>query len=97
MGENNPMAGKGTMPKCIVFDKDNNPITLFNFPFEITNFLDAVYGVENHKGNAGKTGNISKALKAKGIINSAGFLFKKFDMCSKEIQDIVQSKYENTL
>lgn len=97
MGENNPMAKKSTMPECIVFDKDNNPIRMFKYPYEITEFLDSIYGVEHHKGNAGITGNISKALKAKGFINSKGFLFKNINNCSTEIQDIVQSKYESTL
>jgi hypothetical protein len=97
MGENNPMAKNSTMPKCVAFDKDNNPIRLFEYPYQITEFLNSVFGNENHKINAGTTGNISKALKAKGYVNSKGFLFKNFDDCSIEIQDIVQLKCESIL
>lgn len=89
------MAGKSTMPKCIIFDKDNNPIIVVEFPYQITEFLNSVYGKENHKANSGTSGNISKALKAKGFINSKGFLFKDINMCSQEIQDIVHKNYEN--
>ena len=97
MGENNPMAKNSTMPKCIVFDKDNNPIKLFEYPYQITEFFNSVFGNENHKNNSGASGNISKALKAKGYINSKGFLFKNFDECSTEIQDIVRLKCESIL
>lgn len=95
MGENNPMAGKTSMPKCIIFDKDNKPIKMVKAPYQISEFFDIVYGVENHKLHASANGNITKALKTKGYINSRGFLFKKFDDCSVEIQDIVQQDYEN--
>ena len=97
MGEGNPMAGSGTMPMCIAFDNDNKPIKLFKFPYQITEFFDIVYGKENHKNHSVGVGNISKALKAKGITSSRGFLFKEFNKCSKEIQDIVQINYESNL
>jgi hypothetical protein len=36
-------------------------------------------------------------LRKTGKSKSSGFEFIRFDLCSKEIQDIVQSNYENNL
>jgi len=95
MGKDNPAAGKeGLTPWCVVFDNDV-PERLCKFPFEITQFLDDKLGIENHKLHSGRTGNISKMLRKTGITNSSNFKFIKFDMCSKEIQDIVHKNYEN--
>jgi len=95
MGKNNPMAGKSIMEKSVIFDGDDNIIKVVNYPYEITEFLDIIFGVELHKKNAAQTGNITKALKNKGKINSKGYLFKTLNSCSKQIQDIVHMKYEN--
>lgn len=97
MGKNNPAAGKTTMPTCIVFDLNNNPLKMLKFPYEITEFFDKKFGIENHKLHAGRTGNITKALKKSGKISSTGFNFVIFENCTKEIQDIVQQDYENNL
>lgn len=95
MGKNNPMGGTGTMPNCIIFDLDDTPLKLITAPFQITEFLDSVYGKDEHKKHAGRTGNISKGLKKRPIVNSSGYIFKRYEDCSKEIQDIVQQNYEN--
>lgn len=97
MGADNPMSGKSSMPKTIIFDGDNNPIKLVTAPYQISEFFDIIYGVEHHKTHSGRAGNISRALKTKGITSSSGYLFKSFDSCSTEIQDIVQKDYESNL
>lgn len=89
-GAGNPMAAMSTMPKCIVFDGEDNPIQLITAPYQIAEFFDNIFGYHHHKTHAGRAGNISKAIKAKGFINSTGYLFKDFNQCSIEIQDIVQ-------
>ena len=95
MGANNPAAGKGNTPWFIIF-KDNNPVKLCKAPFEATIYLDELFGKENHKKHAGRVGNISKVMNhGKGISISSGLIFKKFDLCPKEIQDIVLTNYEN--
>lgn len=97
MGANNPAAKKdGLTPWCVIFNKEI-PEKLCKFPFEITEFLDFKLGIENHKIHSGRTGNISKMLRKTGKSKSSGFEFIRFDLCSKEIQDIVQSNYENNL
>ena len=90
LGSNNPMAGLSSMPSCIVFDINNTPLKKFIAPFEITTFFDNIYGEENHKIHAGRVGNITKALKKADSAKSSNYTFKKFDLCPKEIQDIVQ-------
>ena len=91
-GKNNPMAGSGSMPKCIMFDENNIPIKLFNAPFEITEFFDNTFGKNNHKKHAGRVGNISKALKKTGKTSSFNYVFINYKQCNKEIQDIVQTR-----
>ena len=97
MGKDNPAAGKTTMPSCIIFDLNNIPLKMFKFPYEITEFFDKKFGIENHKLHAGRTGNITKALKKSGKVSSTGFNFVIFENCTKEIQDIVQQDYESNL
>ena len=97
MGSNNPMAGKTTMPKTIIFDFDYKPIKLIKAPFEIAEFFDSQFGKEEHKKHAGRAGNITKALKKTGKCTSSGFNFVIFENCIKEIQDIVQQDYESNL
>lgn len=91
------MASMSTMPKCIVFDVNDNPIQLITAPYQIAEFFDTIFGYQYHKTHAGRAGNISRAIKAKGFINSTGYLFKDFNLCSTEIQDIVRLNYENNL
>lgn len=92
MGKNNPMAGKDKMGWVIVF-KDEKPIALCKAPFEITSLLDKLFGKENHEKHSGRAGNISKKMRTSEskIYNSSGLLFKAYDICEKEIQDIVQN------
>ena len=93
MGINNPMAGKDTLTGWVVCFKDNIPIKLFKFPFEITEFLDVEFPNEGHKKNAGTTGNICKGIRnnSNHTSTSRGFIWKSFNNCDKEIQDIVSS------
>lgn len=96
MGANNPAAGTGKTPWFVIFDSKEQPIKLCKAPFEGTAYLDGVYGVENHKKHSGNIGNICKVMNhGMGISKSKGFLFKRFDLCSKEIQDIVLANYES--
>lgn len=97
MGSQNPMAGKSDMGWVIIFNSDDDYIKLCKAPFEITEFLDSELGIENHKLHAGRVGNISKKMRiAKNkICKSSGYIFKSFDICSKEIQDIVCKDYES--
>lgn len=98
MGSNNPMANKHNMPIVIAFKDDNLeiPLRLCKAPFEITSFLDDELGIENHKKHAGRTGNVSKALrKGNDLARTSGYTFKRFDICNKQIQDIVHLSYEN--
>ena len=96
LGSQNPMAGTGKTPWFIAFEEDNTPIKLIKAPFEAIALMDERLGKENHKKHAGRVGNISKAMNyGSGISKSSGMVFKKFDLCSKEIQDIVLSTYEN--
>lgn len=92
MGANNPMAGTDNMGPVVVF-KNNIPIKVCHAPFEITNFLDNVFGEENHKKHSGRAGNISKKIRLSDskICNSSGYVFKSLSVCDKEIQDIVQN------
>lgn len=95
MGANNPAAGTGKTPWFVIF-KDDNPIKLCKAPFEATAYLDELFGKENHKIHAGRIGNVSKVMNhGKGYSTSSGLAFKRFDLCSQEIQDIVQTNYEN--
>lgn len=98
MGSNNPMAGKTTMKKVVIL-KNDEVLKVCTAPFEITEFLDSVYGVENHKLHAGRVGNITKAIRVKEnkTIESSGFTFKAYEACDKEIQDIVDLGCENNL
>ena len=96
LGKQNPMAGTGNTPWFIAFEEDETPIKLIKAPFEATALMDERLGKENHKKHAGRVGNISKAMNhGSGISRSSGMIFKKFDLCSKEIQDIVLSTYES--
>lgn len=98
MGDNNPMAGKTSVFKpSVILDNDGNFLKYVIAPFEISSFLDLHYGIENHKLHAGRASNISKALKKSGNCVSSGFKFKRLDLCTKEIQDIVQQDYESNL
>ncbi len=92
MGANNPMAGTDNMGPVVVFE-NNVPIKVCHAPFEITNFLDSVFGEENHKKHSGRVGNISKKIRLSDskICNSSGYVFKSLSVCDKEIQDIVQN------
>lgn len=93
MGANNPMAGKDTLTGWIVCFENSLPIKLFKFPFEITKFLDEKFPNESHKNHAGTTGNICKGIRnnSSHISTSKGFIWKRFNDCDKEVQDIVSS------
>ena len=98
MGANNPMAGTSRMPPVVGFKigEEDKPIKLFIAPFEITAFLDEIYGIENHKKHAGRAGNVSKVIRlGQGKSNTSGYTFIAFDKCSKEIQDIVRQNNES--
>ena len=67
-------------------------------PFEITDFLDSIFGIENHKKHSGRAGNVSKSLRnGNTIVRTSGYVFKTFDTCDKQIQDIVHKDYESNL
>ena len=100
MGKNNPMSNHHNMPMVIAFkDNDlNNPLKLCKAPFEITDFLDSIFGIENHKKHSGRAGNVSKSLRnGNTIVRTSGYVFKTFDTCDKQIQDIVHKDYESNL
>lgn len=93
MGANNPAAGKETLTGWIVCFDGDTPIKLFKFPFELTEFLDVRFPDNGHKKNAGTTGNICKGVRQNSnhISTSSGFIWKRFNDCDKDIQDIVRS------
>lgn len=94
MGAKNPMAGTGKTGWFVVFNNDIK--ILCKAPFEGTLYMDSVYGKENHKKHAQHMGSICKTLThGGGISHSTGLVFKRFDLCSKQIQDIVLSNYES--
>lgn len=91
LGKNNPMAGNSKMPTCIMY-KNEIPIRIFSYPYEITEFFDNVFGIENHKKHSGRAGNISKGLKQKEKYISSGYSFIRLDQFDERtIQDIVQT------
>ena len=100
LGKNNPMSNHHNMPMVIAFkDNDlNNPLKLCKAPFEITDFLDSIFGIENHKKHSGRAGNVSKSLRnGNTIVRTSGYVFKTFDTCDKQIQDIVHKDYESNI
>ena len=96
IGKRNPMCGTSKLGWVICF-KENEPIKLMKFPFEITEFLDNLYGIENHKSHKNAAGNISKAIRKNTSkeCKSKNLVWKNFDICNKEIQDIVLADYES--
>lgn len=91
LGKNNPMAQNSKMPKCIMF-KNEIPLKVFQYPYEITEFFDNLFGSEFHKKHSGRAGNISKGLKQKGKYISSGYSFIRMDQFDElTIQDIVQT------
>lgn len=95
IGSNNPMAGININYNLVAF-KDGKPLRLCRHPFEITEFLDDMLGKENHKIHSGRSGNMGKAYrKGQREIRSSGFVFKRLEDLSPEIQDIVLREYEN--
>lgn len=96
-GSGNPMAGVSKLGWVVCFTKDLTPLKLFKYPFEITEFLDTTFPDKKHKKNSETTGNISKGIRTNKshVSTSCGFIWKQFDMCDKEIQDIVEAEYES--
>lgn len=81
-GLNNPNVHPLRIGSLVCF-KDQLPVRMFKYGFEINNFIGS-----KHAG--------SSVVKSLGIAkNQYGYEWKKFDDCTKEIQDIVQSLYEN--
>lgn len=85
-GANNPMAKTGKYGPIVSFDKLWNPIKMFKYSYEITADFN----------NAHLHSNIIKMLTGKTKpYKPAGLNWKFFKDCNKQIQDIVQSIYEN--
>lgn len=85
-GLNNPAIRPLAIGKIVCF-KDGLPIKMFIYGFEISQFVNSKHGASSVMGMI--------RLK-KYHWKPYGYEFKKFDDCTKEVQDIVQSDYENS-
>lgn len=87
LGINNPAAGKSKIGPVICF-KDNMPLMMFKYGFEVNSFI----------GKKDAWSNVAKAILQKDRENHKpyGYQWKKFSECDSTIQDIVRSQYENT-
>lgn len=75
-GGNNP-AAKNYKDFKIEISKNNEILKICTAPYQITEFLNSIYGKDNHKIHAGRVGNIMKALRKKGSALSSGYTFNK--------------------
>lgn len=82
-GLNNPSAKPMSIGKLVCF-KDNEPVRMFQYGFEINEFVNSKSGFTN----------VLHALKNNSH-RPYGYEFKKFNDCTKKVQDIVQSLYES--
>ena len=96
-GSGNPMVGTGKLGWVICFNLDEKPLKLMKYPFEITNYLNELYGINNSKKHKNASGNISKGIRknVSKMCKSKNLIWKDFNICSKEIQDIVLTDYES--
>lgn len=83
-GLKNPAVKISKYGMFVLFDSDDNPLRLFKYGFEIESFL-------NRKA---VLNNIVRLINTDKL--AYGFKWKTYENCSKEIQDIVQSKYESS-
>lgn len=84
IGINNPAAGSSKLGWIICFDLYGTPLKLFKYGFEINNFIGSKHAY----------GNIAKYVDS-NFNRPYKYIWKLFDKCSKEIQDIVESHYES--
>jgi hypothetical protein len=82
-GLNNP-AAKPLRIGVLVCFKDNEPVRMFKYGFEINEFVNS---------NSGLSAVLS-CINNKPF-KPYGYTWKKFSECTQEVQDIVQSLYEN--
>lgn len=81
-GINNPAVKEMTCGWLICF-KDSIPVRMFKYSFEINDFI----------GTRNAAPNVQKRLSFSG--SPYGYQWMKFENCTEEIQDIVQSFYES--
>lgn len=83
-GAKNTMAGRSKIGWIVCF-KDNIPIRMFKYGFEINQFTGSKSGY----------GNVAKLFTKGATHKPYKHDWKKFSECSKEVQDIVESNYES--